>query len=104
VKWLNKQLIESLDLIIQLREDNRSIEQRIQRHFQECVPATKISCEALSVAQFKLKKNACLSKQIQNLKRQNLSLRKTNKALRLQVKNDKEGKDRLNLFAEMAEI
>jgi hypothetical protein len=38
-----------------------------------------------------------------NLKRQNLSLRKENMTLRLQVKLDKEAKDKLNLLVEVAE-
>jgi hypothetical protein len=39
MKWLNKQLREAHDLIIQLREENWLMEQRIQRNFQECVPS-----------------------------------------------------------------
>ena len=101
MKWLNKQLREAHDLIIQLREENWLMEQRIERNFRECVLATKIVCEALSVAQFKLKKNARLSNKIHNLKGNNLSLRKAIKALRLQVKIDGEGKYRMNLLAKM---
>jgi hypothetical protein len=64
VKWLNKQLREAHELIIHIREQKKLMEQRIQRHFQECVPATKNDCATLSISQLKLKKNAHLSKQI----------------------------------------
>lgn len=74
------------------------------RHFKECIPTRENACAALSNAQSKLKRNAALLRQVGNLKRQNLSLRKANKALRLQVKLDEEAKDKLNLLAEVAEI
>jgi hypothetical protein len=101
VKWLNKQLREAQDLIIQLREENRLSELRIQRHFQECGPTITNACATLSKAQSKLKRSALLSRQVQNLKRHNLSLRKTNRSLRLQVKIDEEGKGKMDLLAEI---
>jgi hypothetical protein len=51
-----------------------------------------------------LKRNASFFRQVGNLKIQNPSLRKENRALILQVKFDKEGKDRLNLLAKIAKI
>jgi hypothetical protein len=47
-------------------------------------------------AQSKLKRNVALLRQVKNLKRQNLSLRRTNRALQLQVSLDKEATDKLN--------
>jgi hypothetical protein len=79
-------------------------ELRIQRHFQECGPAITNSYVTLSKAQSKLKRSALLSRQVHNLKRHNLSLRKTNRSLRLQVKIDEEGKGKLDLLSEIEEI
>jgi hypothetical protein len=42
IKWLNKQLREAQDLIIQLREDKRVSELRFERHFKECGPTIKM--------------------------------------------------------------
>ena len=43
-------------------------------------------------------------RKVGNLNIPNMSLRKANKDLRLQVKLEKEGKDMLNLLVEIAEI
>ena len=102
IRWMNKQLREAQNEIIKLREERRLIDDRTMRHFKECIPARENACATLSNAQSKLKRNATLLRQVGNLKRQNLSLRKENRALILQVKLNKEAKDRLNLLVEVA--
>jgi hypothetical protein len=102
VKWLNKQLREDQDLIIQLREEKNLLEIRIQRHFQECGLATTNACATLLKSQAKLKRNALLSRKVQNLKRKKLSLIKENRYLKLQLKFDEKGKGKLDLLAEVA--
>jgi hypothetical protein len=102
IRWMNKQLREAQGKIIKLREERRLLDDRAMRHFKECILSRENACATLSNAQSKLKRNAALLRQVGNLKRQNLSLRKANRALRLQVKLNKEAKDRLNLLAEVA--
>ena len=80
------------------------LELRIQRHFQECGPAIKKSCASLSNAQSKFIRNALLFRQVGNLKRQNLSLRKENRSLKLRVKIDDEFGGKLDLLEEVVEI
>ena len=38
VNWLKRQLKETEDVIIQLREEHRVSEERIIDHFKECIP------------------------------------------------------------------
>jgi len=51
-----------------------------------------------------LKRSPLLSRKVHNLKEQNLSLRNTNRYLRLQVKIDEEEKGKLDLLAEIEKI
>jgi hypothetical protein len=71
-------------------------EERIMEHFKECRPAIDNACATLSDAQLKLKRNGALLRQMKNLKRQILSLRRTNRALQLQVTLNKEATDKLD--------
>jgi hypothetical protein len=96
INWLKKQLIEVQDVIIELREEKRISEGRIMEHFKECKPAIDNACASLSDAQLKLKINGALLRQMKNLKRQILSLRRTNRALQLQVTLNKEASDKLD--------
>jgi hypothetical protein len=96
IKWLKKKLREAQDEIIKLREEKRISEEGIMNHYKKCRPAIDNACATISDAQSKLKRNATLLRQVRSLKRQNLSLRKENMTLRLQVKLDKEAKDKLN--------
>jgi hypothetical protein len=96
INWLKKQLREAQDVIIELREEKRMSEERIMEHFKECRPAIDNACATLSDAQLKLKRNGALLRQMKNLKRQILSLRRTNRALQLQVTLNKEATDKLD--------
>ena len=82
-------------MIIELREEKRMSEERIMDHFKECIPAIDNACATLSDAQLKLKRNEALLRQMKNLKRQILSLRRTNRALQLQVNLNKEATNKL---------
>jgi hypothetical protein len=104
IKWLNKQLREAQDLIIRLRESERVSYIRFQRHFKECGPTIKNSCEALTDAQSKLRRNALLFRQVGNLKRKNLSLRKENRSLKQRMQVADESRKRLELLVEVVEI
>jgi hypothetical protein len=77
-------------------EEKRMSEERIVEHFQECRLAIDNSCATLSVAQLKLKRNGALLRQMKNLKRKILSLRRTNKALQLQMTLNKEDTEKLD--------
>jgi hypothetical protein len=104
VKWLNKQLREAQDLIIQLREEKRVSELDFERHLKECGLAIDDACASLSNAQSKLRKSALLFKQVRSLKRQNLSLKKENRSLKQRMQVDDEARRRLELLTEVAEI
>jgi hypothetical protein len=104
VKWINKKLREDQDLIIQLREEKRISEIRIERHFHTCGPTIRNSRATLTNAQSKLRRNALLFRQVRNLKRQNFSLRKVNMYLKQRIKVDDEARGNLDLLAEVAEI
>jgi hypothetical protein len=90
--WLKRQLRQVQEVIIQLCEEQRMSEEIIMEHFKECGLAMENVCGALVnaqtklalvSAQTKLKGNAVLWRQVKNLKRRNLSLRKTLRVLRL---------------------
>ena len=98
IRWMNKQLREAQNEIIKLREERRLIDDRTMRHFKECIPARENACATLSNAQSKLKRNASLFRKVGNLNIPNMSLRKANKDLRLQVKLDEESNNKLNLL------
>jgi hypothetical protein len=66
------------------------------KNYKKCRPAIDDACAAIFDAQSKLKRNAALLRHVRSLKRQNFSLRKANRALRLQVRLDKEAIDKLN--------
>jgi hypothetical protein len=85
VNWLKKQLREAQDVIIELREEQRMSEEKITEHFKECRPTIDNACATLSSAQSKLKRNMVLLRQVKSLNKQNWSLRKTIRDLRLQV-------------------
>ena len=104
IKWINKQLREAQYLIIHLREENKISELNTERHFQECGPAINFFCAALSNSQSKLRRNALLFRQVGNLKRQNLSLRKANRSLKQRMKVDDETMGKLDLLAEVDDI
>jgi hypothetical protein len=97
-------LREAQDLIIHLRESKRVSDLRFQRHFKECGPAIRNYCEALTNAQSKLRRNALLFRQVGNLKRQNMSLRKENRSLKMRMKVEDEARGKLELLAEVVEI
>jgi hypothetical protein len=101
ISWLKKKLRDAQDVIIELREENMISKERIMEHFKECRPAIDDACASLSDAQSKLKRNAVLLRQVKSLNKQNLSLRKTIRDLRLQGKLEKEDKDKLNLLDEV---
>jgi hypothetical protein len=84
------------------REQNNKL--KFKKHFQECGPAINNACATLSNAQSKLRRNALLFRQVRNLKRQNVSLRKENRSLKLRIKVDDEARGKLDLLAEVAEI
>jgi hypothetical protein len=86
VTWLKRQLKEEQDTIIQLREAQRMLEERIAEHFKECGPAMENVRAALASAQKKLKGNAVLRRQVKNLKGHNWSLRKTLPISGLQIR------------------
>jgi hypothetical protein len=86
VNWLKKQLREAQDVIIQLREEHRVSEERIIEHFKECRSTIDNACTTLTSAQEKLKGNMVLWRQVKSLSKQNWSLRKTLRVLRLQVR------------------
>jgi len=79
---LNKNLRESQDQIIKIREEKRISDDRAMKHFKEYKPARENSCATFSNAQSKLKRDAALFKQVVNLKVQILTLRKENKHLK----------------------
>jgi hypothetical protein len=81
IKWMNKKLREAQDQIIKLREEKRISEEGIMNHYKKCRPTIDNACAVISDAQSKLKRNATLLRQVGNLKRQNLSLRKENGTL-----------------------
>jgi len=104
VKWLNKQLREVQYLIIQLREEKIISELRIERHFRECGPAIKNECASLTNARSKLRRNALMFRQVGNLKKHNLSMRKANRYLKQRIKINDETRGKLDLLAEVDEI
>jgi hypothetical protein len=104
IKWIKKKLREAQHLIIHLREENRLLEMKFERHFKEYGPATKNSCAALTNAQSKLRKSALLFRQARNLKGKNVSLRKENRSLKLRMKVDDEARGNLDLLSEVAKI
>jgi hypothetical protein len=107
VKRLNKQLREAHDLIIQLREENITTKKNFDKHLHECGPTISNAYAVISNAQSKLRRNALLHRQVKNLKRHNLSLRKENRTLKLRMKQtevDDEARGKLDLLAEVAEI
>jgi hypothetical protein len=55
--WLKKQFIEAQYMIIQLREEQRMLEEKTTEHFKECGPAMENVYIALVSAQTKLKGN-----------------------------------------------
>jgi hypothetical protein len=61
-------------------------EEKVMEYFKECITSIDNACETLSGSQSKLKRNAVLLRQVKSLNKQNLSLRKTVRYLRLQVK------------------
>jgi peptidoglycan hydrolase CwlO-like protein len=79
-------------------------EEKIMEHFKECRPAIDNACATLSGAQSKLKRNVVLLRQVKSLNKQNLSLRKTVRDLRLQAKLEAEDKDELNPLTGVAEV
>jgi hypothetical protein len=46
--WLKRQLREAHDMIIQLHETQRVLEERNVKHFRECEPAIEKVCAALA--------------------------------------------------------
>jgi hypothetical protein len=56
--------------------EKRVLEIEFERHLKECGPTIKNSCEALTNAQLKMRRNKLLFRQVGNLKRQNFSSRK----------------------------
>jgi hypothetical protein len=86
VNWLNKQLREAQDMIIQLCDEQRMSEERIAEHFKECGPAMENACMALASSQMKLKGNEVLQRQVKNMKRRNWFLKKTLRVSRLQMR------------------
>jgi hypothetical protein len=91
-------------LIIQLREDNKTTKKNTNKHLHECGPAINNAYATISNAESKLRINSLLYMQVGNLKRQNLSLRKENRTLKLRMEVDDESRGKLDLFAEVVEI
>jgi len=104
IKWLNKKLMEAQDLIIRLRESKRVSDLRFQRHFKECGPTISNVCATLTNSQSNLRRNALMFRQVGNLKRKNMSLRKENKSLKLRMKVDDEAGGKWNLVAKVTEL
>jgi hypothetical protein len=72
------------------------LEEKITEHFKECRTVIDNACVSLSGAQSKLKRNVVLLRHVKSLNKQNLSLRKTVRYLRLKAKLEEEDKDELN--------
>jgi hypothetical protein len=60
INLLKKQLREAQDVIIELREEKRTSEEKIMEHCKECRPTIDNACASLSNAQLKLKRNGAL--------------------------------------------
>jgi hypothetical protein len=60
-------------------------EEKITEHFKECRPTIDNTCETLTSAQSKLKRNMVLLRQVKSLSKRNWSLRKTIRDLKLQA-------------------
>jgi hypothetical protein len=71
-------------------------EERIMKHFKECRPTIDNSCASLSGNELKLKINEALLRQMKIVQRQILSLKRTNRALQLQVTLDKKDTEKLD--------
>ena len=65
-------------------------------HFKECRPSIDNACEALSGTQLKLKRNGVVLRQMKNLKRKILLLRRKNRFLQVHVTLNKEAMDKLD--------
>jgi hypothetical protein len=74
------------------------------KHFKECKPAIDNSCASLSNAYSKLKRNVALFRKVENLKVQNIILRKENRYLKQNIQLNDESRRRLELLAEVADI
>ena len=93
---MKKNLREAQYEIIKLGEEKIILQEGIMKNYKKCRPTIDDACAAIFDAQSKLKRNADLLIQVRSLKRQNLSLRKENMTLRLQVRLDKESMEKLN--------
>jgi hypothetical protein len=94
-------------LIIQLKKENRTRNKKFDKHLHECGPTISNAYAGISNAQSKLRRNALLHRQVKNLNRKKMSLRKENRTLKLRMKQtkfDDEARGKLDLLAEMAEI
>lgn len=87
-----------------MREEKRTSELKTERHLQECGLGIKNACATLTNAQSKLRRNAPLFRQVGDLKRHNLSLRKENRSFKQRMKVDDESRGKLDLLAEATEI
>jgi hypothetical protein len=72
---LRKQLREAQDMIIQQREENKKTKLKCKELLNECEPA-------MDHAIFMVKRNLPLHKQLKNIYKQHLTLRKENRSLK----------------------
>jgi hypothetical protein len=87
-------------MIIQQREENGRTKVTCKELLDDCDPA-------MDHAIFMVKRNLPLHKQLKNIYKQHLTLRKENRALKQslqQLETEKKGKGKLDLLAEAAEI
>jgi hypothetical protein len=87
-------------MIIQQREENRREKMTCKELLDDCEPA-------IENAIFMVKRNLPLHKQLKNIYRKNITLRKENRALKQnlqQLETDKKGKGKLDLLVEVTKI